>query len=114
AGDLALLYHSSTDPTGAAGLIRIAKTAYPDPSQFNRKSEYFDPASKRADPRWSTVDVEFVERFAQLVSLQQLRADSDLQGMLVLKRGMRLSVQPVSKEHFARVLQLAHAQAKLA
>src|SRR5262245_47251600 len=93
-GDWALLYHSSTTPPGVAGLIEIVKEAYPDPTQFDPKSEYHDEKSKRAEPRWSTVDVKFVEKFPRLVTLDEIRDDAELQTMVVIRRG-RLSVQPV-------------------
>ncbi|MEY2936373.1 MAG: hypothetical protein RL033_7122, partial [Pseudomonadota bacterium] len=102
--DLVLFYHSNADPPGVAGVARVCREAYPDPSQFDPKSDYYDPASKQAEPRWSLVDVEFVEELAQFVPLEVLKADESLDGMLVIKRGMRLSVQPVEREHFVRVL----------
>ncbi|MDH4281427.1 MAG: EVE domain-containing protein [Myxococcales bacterium] len=109
-GDLVIFYHSSTKPPGAAGVCRISREAYPDPTQFDPKSEYCDPKSRKDDPRWSMVDVEFVEKFAALVPLQTLKDDAALEGMRVTQKGSRLSVQPVSKPHFKRVLQLAHAK----
>ncbi|MDM7913828.1 MAG: EVE domain-containing protein [Candidatus Eisenbacteria bacterium] len=108
-GDLALFYHSNAKPSGVAGILRIVRTAYPDPFQFDRKSEYHDPKSKKEDPRWSAVDVGFVERFADVVTLDQMKSDPALAGMRVLERGTRLSVTPVEPEHFAHVLDLAHA-----
>ena len=111
-GDLALFYHSNAKPPGVAGVSKISKTAYPDPTQFDRKSKYYDPKSKQEDPRWSLVEVSFVEAFAELVTLEALKADKKLEGMLVTKRGIRLSVQPVDKVHFARVLKMAGAKTK--
>jgi len=113
-GDLVIFYHSSTSPPGAVGVARIAREAYPDPTQFDAKSPYFDPKSKKEDPRWSLVDVEFVEKFAQLIPLQTLKDDPALKGMLVTQKGSRLSVQPVEKKHFQRVLKMAGATTKLA
>ena len=109
-GDLALFYHSSTSPPGVAGLMRIVAEAYPDPTQFESRSPYHDPKSTRDAPRWSLVDVEFVEKFPAYVSLDQLKGDRALAGMLVTRRGMRLSVQPVERAHFRRVLALAGAK----
>jgi predicted RNA-binding protein with PUA-like domain len=111
-GDLALFYHSNAEPPGVAGIARICREAYPDSSQFDAKSHYYDADSKPEDPRWSLVDVEFVEELPQLVSLEALKADESLDGMLVRKRGMRLSVQPVEREHFARVLKLGKGKTK--
>jgi predicted RNA-binding protein with PUA-like domain len=112
-GDLVVFYHSNAKPPGAAGIARIAREAYPDPSQFDKKSKYHDPKSKKEDPRWSLVDVEFVEKFDELVPLQVLKDDPALEGMLVTHKGSRLSVQPVEKKHFKRVLELAKARLKL-
>ncbi|AKF10524.1 EVE domain-containing protein [Sandaracinus amylolyticus] len=112
-GDLVLYYHSNADPSGVAGVARVAKLAYPDPTQFDPKSEYYDEGSPKDDPRWLMVDVEFVEAFDEVVSLDRLKSDKALDGMLVIKKGQRLSVQPVEKKHFARVLKLAGAKTKL-
>jgi predicted RNA-binding protein with PUA-like domain len=112
-GDLALFYHSSAEPPGVAGIARIASASYPDPSQFDEKSPYYDETSKRDDPRWSLVDVELVEKFEALVPLERLRKDKALKGMLVLAKGQRLSVMPVTEKHFRRVLELAGAKTQL-
>ena len=110
--DLVLFYHSNAEPPGVAGVARVCREAYPDDSQFDAKSHYYDAGSKRDDPRWSLVDVEFVEELAQFVPLDVLKEDPALEGMLVTKRGMRLSVQPVERPHFARVLKLGKATTK--
>src|SRR5262245_1291741 len=112
-GDLVLFYHSNADPPGVAGVARVCREAYPDATQFDPKSHYHDADSKPDDPRWSLVDVEFVEELPQLVPLDVLKEDASLEGMLVRKRGMRLSVQPVEREHFARVLRLGKGKTKL-
>ena len=87
--------------------------AYADPTQFDRKSEYYDPKSKKEDPRWSMVDVEFVEKFDNEVSLQTLKEEPALEEMRVTQKGSRLSVQPVEKKHFKKVLKIANAQTNL-
>ena len=97
-------------PSGAVGVCRICREAYPDPTQFDKKSPYHDPKSKKNDPRWSLVDVEFVEKFAAPISLVALKEDAALEGMLVTQKGSRLSVQPVDKGHFKRVLRMAGAK----
>jgi predicted RNA-binding protein with PUA-like domain len=112
-GDLAIFYHSSTKPPGAAGVCKIVRAAHPDDTQFDDKSQYYDPKSTKDDPRWSMVDVSFVEKFADLVPLQTLKDDPELEDMRVTQRGSRLSVQPVEKAHFKRVLALAKAKTKL-
>jgi predicted RNA-binding protein with PUA-like domain len=113
AGDLMLFYHSSCEPPGVAGIARICREAYPDHTQFDPENDHYDPSSKRDDPRWSMVDVEFVEKLPSFVTLETLKSDTKLAAMLVAKRGMRLSVQPVSAEHFKRVLELGGAKTRL-
>jgi predicted RNA-binding protein with PUA-like domain len=112
-GDLALYYHSNADPSGVAGVARVSREAYADDAQFEPESDYFDPQSKRDDPRWSMVDVEFVEALPAFVSLDAIKEDPSLDGMLVRKRGMRLSVQPVEPAHFKRVLRLGKSKLKV-
>ena len=112
-GDLVIFYHSNAKPPGAAGVGRICREAYPDDTQFNKKSRYYDAKSKKEDPRWSLVDVEFVEKFGELVSLQTLKDDPALEGMRVTQKGSRLSVQPVDKGHFKRVLKMAGAKTRV-
>jgi len=111
-GDLALFYHSSCEPPGVAGLMRISKLAHPDPSQFDPKSPYYDAKSKREAPRWDMVTVEPVQKAPTFVTLAELKADPKLEGMVVRERGVRLSVQPVTPQHFARVLDLAGLRLK--
>jgi predicted RNA-binding protein with PUA-like domain len=105
-GDLVLFYHSSSDPTGVAGVAKVVKEAYPDPTQFDARSEYHDPRSSKDDPRWWLVDVGFVARFADPVPLAVIKADKRLADM-VLVNNSRLSVQPVTEKEFDRVLEIA-------
>lgn len=105
--ELAIFYHSSAEPPGAAGVARVASAPYPDPTQFDAQSPYFDPKATREAPRWFLVDVAFVERFPAIVPLATLKAERALKDMLVVQKGQRLSVQPVLPRHFARVLALA-------
>lgn len=112
-GDLVLFYHSNAEPSGVAGLAKVSGPPRPDPTQFDPKSEYFDPTSPKDAPRWQMVEVAFVERFAKLVELDLLKRDPALAEMLVVRKGMRLSVQPVERRHFVRVLELARARTKL-
>lgn len=104
-GDLVLFYHSSADPTGVAGVAKVVKEAYPDPTQFDRKSEYHDPKSPKDDPRWWLVDVAFVARFSEPVPLAAIKADKRLAEM-VLVNNSRLSVQPVREKEFERVMEM--------
>ncbi len=113
-GDLVLFYHSNASPPGVAGIARVCSEAHADPTQFDGKSKYYDPKSTPDDPRWSLVDIEHVETFADVVSLDTLKENaSALDGMMVIKRGVRFSVQPVDEKHFAHVLKLAGAKTKL-
>ncbi len=111
-GDLVLYYHSNAKPPGVAGVARVHGAPIPDPSQFDKKSEYYDPGSKKDDPRWLMAQIAFVEKFGNVVPLEVMKADKMLAGMPVLQKGQRLSVQPVSAEHFARVLKLAGAKSR--
>jgi predicted RNA-binding protein with PUA-like domain len=112
-GDLVLYYHSNAEPSGLAGLAKVAGPAITDPTQFDKKSEYYDAASKKDDPTWKMVTVAFVEKFPRVVSLAELKAQKALEGMGVLQKGQRLSVMPVSKAHVAVVLKLAKAKTKV-
>ena len=106
-GDLVLYYHSNTKPPGIVGLARVSREGYPDPTQFDAESKYYDPKSTAEAPRWILVDVAYVGHFADKVSLDALKADAALDGMLVTRKGQRLSIQPVEPEHFFRVCELA-------
>lgn len=99
-GDDVLFYHSNAEPPGVAGLAKISKLAAPDKLQFDKKSEYFDPKASPEKPIWFCVEVEYLKKFPELVSLADLRENEKLQDMLVLQKGSRLSVQPVDKKHF--------------
>jgi predicted RNA-binding protein with PUA-like domain len=112
-GDLVLFYHSNAKPPGVAGVARVCREAYPDHTQFDPSSEYHDPKATGERPRWFMVDVEFVEKFPELLPLPELRDDPALEGMPLLKKGQRLSVQPVDKEHFRHVLKKAGARTRV-
>ncbi len=107
-GDGVLFYHSSEKPMAVAGTAKVVKTAYPDPSQFDPKSEYFDKDAKREDPRWSLVDIEFVEAFEHPVALDEMKKMPALKGMVLLKRG-RLSVQPVTAAEWTAIVKRGRA-----
>ena len=106
-GDLAFFYHSSTKPPGIAGICEIVAEAHPDSTQFDRASEYYDPRSKREDPKWWCVEVGFVRRLPRFVTLEELRAIPALAFMPLLRKGQRLSVQTVSPQDWKRILSLA-------
>jgi predicted RNA-binding protein with PUA-like domain len=107
-GDRAFFYHSSCDVPGIAGVVEVVRDAYPDPTQFDRASEYHDAASTRDAPRWFCVDVKFVRRIEPVITLPELRehASGALREMQILKRGNRLSVTPVSVAQWRFVLSL--------
>ena len=105
-GDRVLYHHSNADPTGIAGLARVARTAYPDPSARDPKSDYFDPKASDKDPRWFMVDVAFEEAFPRVITMDELRAEPGLEKMLVINRS-RLSVQPVTDQEFEIVVKMA-------
>ena len=111
-GDLVLFYHSNCKPPGVAGLGRVHRTAYPDFTAWDPASPYFDARSPEDKPVWQMVDVAFVERFAEVVSLQALKDDPALEGMLVTRKGQRLSVQPVEAAHARRVLKMGGSTQK--
>jgi predicted RNA-binding protein with PUA-like domain len=99
-GDLAFFYHSSCPEPGIAGIVRVSKAAYPDASQFDRKSPYYDAKATRVAPRWFNVEVTLVEK-TRLVPLGELRAQRELTGMRLLQRGNRLSITPVDPREWA-------------
>src|SRR5262249_23383974 len=105
-GDQVLFYHSSTEPPGVAGLARVVGEAEPDPSQFDKKSEYFEPKASKNKPMWYCVRVGFAEKFKHLVSLPEIRHEKKLANMLLLRKGQRLSIQPATKEEFEWICNL--------
>ncbi|HEY4239356.1 MAG TPA: EVE domain-containing protein [Kofleriaceae bacterium] len=107
-GDGVLFHHSSVTPPGVAGLARVTKTGVVDETQFDPKGKYYDPRSTPDKWQWDCVEVEYVETFPHFVAMDELRADPALADMLVLKRGMRLSVQPVSAAEYKRIAKLGH------
>lgn len=108
-GDLAFFYHSNADPSGIVGIMRVASKAYPDPTQFDPASEYYDAKSLRENPRWLAVDVEHVAKFDRVIPLAELRSTPGLEKMLVVQHGQRLSVMPVTPDEWQTVLALSNA-----
>ncbi len=101
-GDGVLFYHSSCAEPGIAGLAEVASTPYPDPTQFDRRSKYYDAASKREAPRWLLVDIK-ARRKTRLIPISELRSYPQLADMAVLRRGNRLSITPVSADEWVFV-----------
>jgi len=106
-GDLAFLYHSSCPQPGIYGVMEIATKAYPDPTQFDRKSPYFDAAATRDEPRWHLVDVRYQRHLPRPVLLSELRANERKLKGFKLFSAVRLSVMPVAPEHWEFLLSLA-------
>ncbi|MFN9410539.1 MAG: EVE domain-containing protein [Akkermansiaceae bacterium] len=99
-GELAIFYHSNAKPSGAAGVAKVASEPYPDPTQF-------DPKATEDKPRWWLVDFQHVATFKEMIPLEAMKADAALAEMMVCQKGTRLSINPVEKKHFNRVLKIA-------
>ncbi len=111
-GDAVLFHHSSVVPPGVAGLAKVTKTRVVDETQFDPKSKYFDATASRDEPRWDCVEVEFVEKLPTFVTMDEMRATPGLEDMLLLRRGMRLSVQPVTPAEYKIIVKLGKRKAK--
>jgi predicted RNA-binding protein with PUA-like domain len=107
-GDLAFLYYSSTDVPGIVALMKIVKEGYPDPTAFDRKHHHYDPDSDPAKPRWFMVDVQLERRLTRVITLEELRkhATKELKNMVLLRKGNRLSVNPVEPAEWKFILSL--------
>ena len=105
-GDQVFFYHSSTAVPAIVGVAEVATLPYPDPTQFQKKSHYFDPKSTREEPRWQLVDVRFVRKFAEPVTLEAMKQVPALEGFALLQRGSRLSVLPVTPAQWKTILKL--------
>jgi predicted RNA-binding protein with PUA-like domain len=107
-GDQAWLYHSSCDVPGIAGIVAVVRAAYPDPTAFKKTHAHYDADSDPANPRWYVVDVQLKRRLKRVITLDELRLHErgELDGMLLLKRGNRLSITPVSASHWKFILSL--------
>lgn len=105
-GDTVFFYHSSCEVIGIVGRATVEREAYPDPTQFDSKSYKFEAKSTKENPRWDSVDLTFVKKFSEALTLNELKLDPFFNDMLVVKRGMRLSVQPVHEKHAKQILKL--------
>jgi len=105
-GDEVFFYHSNCKEPGIVGIARVASEPYPDPTQFDRKSKYYDPKSSKDNPRWCLVDVEFARKLQRNVTLTELKAQKTLTDMILTRKGNRLSIMPVSKKHWNKILSL--------
>ncbi len=106
-GDQALFYHSNAAPPSVVGIVEVVKGAYPDATQFNRRDSHYDPASDPDKPRWNAVDIRLVRQFSASLSLDFLRERGGLKEMELLRKGSRLSVQPVREAEWNEILRLA-------
>ena len=106
-GDKVLFYHSNCKPPGIVGLAEVCSTPYPDHFAWDPKSNYFDPKASPEKPIWQMVDVKFISKFKSIISLNDLKTIPELKDLLVIKRGMRLSIQPVEKKDYEIICQLA-------
>jgi predicted RNA-binding protein with PUA-like domain len=104
--DMVLFYHSSCDIPGVAGLAKVSLESHPDPTQFDPKSAYYDPKATKENPRWFMVEVEFVEKFDEVISLHTLKSVKALESMPLVQKGSRLSINPVTEKEYKTILDL--------
>jgi predicted RNA-binding protein with PUA-like domain len=102
--DLVLFYHSSCKVPGIAGIAKVSKESYPDPSQFDPNSDYYDPTATPESPRWFMVEVEFLEKYQNVFMLSDLKKTKGLEQMLVTQKGSRLSIHPVTEKEYTIIL----------
>lgn len=110
-GDGVLFYHSNAKPPGVVGIGKVGRAGYPDHFAFDTKSKYFDPKSDPENPRWIMVDVDYVSALKRTVSLDEMKEVPGLSEMLVIRKGQRLSIQPVQKDEFQLVKKLGNTKA---
>ena len=106
AGDLVLFYHSSCIPPGIAGIVKVVKNGYPDFTAWDANEHHFDPDSTPDKPRWFMVDVKFVEKFPRLLALDEMKQNSKLKDMQVLRKGNRLSITPVTEMEWNAIIKM--------
>ncbi len=106
AGDLVFFYHSQVKPPAIMGIAKVVKAAYPDPTQFDPSSKYYDPKSTPGNPRWDMVDIQYISDIDPPISLPELREIPGLENMVLLQKGSRLSVQPVTKAEWEIICSL--------
>ncbi len=105
-GDLCFFYYSNAKPPGIAGICKVSSEPYPDPTQFDSRSDYFDPDSKQDNPRWVLLDMSYVRHLKRFLPLDELKATPALAEMLILRKGNRLSITPVEKRHWDAILKM--------
>ena len=107
-GDLILFYHSSCEIPGVAGIAKVSSKPYPDSTQFEKKSEYYDPKATKETPRWFLIDVTYNQDLKNFVSLEEMKKHKELSEMRLLQRGNRLSILPVTNKEFEFILKLGN------
>lgn len=105
-GDLVLVYHSNIDLKGIYGIAKVSSTPHPDESAFDPNNKHFDPKSSLKNPAWILVDIAFVKKFTHPITLREIKEDPEFHEMEVVRRGSRLSVHPVAKKDFKKILTL--------
>lgn len=105
-GDKIFFYHSNCDVPGIVGIAKVERESYPDHTAFDPEAKYYDPKSKEEEPRWFMVDVKFVKKFKRTISLAELKAESQLEDMPLVRKGNRLSIMPVSEAQWEHILTL--------
>ena len=105
-GEEIFFYHSNCKEPGIVGVARVVSESYPDPTQFDKKSRYYDAKSSPDNPRWSLVDVEFVRKLTRTITLTELKAQKTLADMILTRKGNRLSIMPVARKHWNKILSL--------
>lgn len=105
-GDKAFFYHSNAKEIGIVGEMEVVSDAYPDPTQFDPRDSHYDPKSKTEDPRWLLVDVRFVSQFSRTITLDEIKNDPRCADLPLVKKGNRLSVMPIRKEHYLHLKKL--------
>lgn len=106
-GDMVLFYHSNVKPPAVVGIAEVVKEAYPDPTAFDKRDHHYDPKSRKDDPTWYLVDIKFVEKFADPVTLDDIKVEPACNDMMLVQKGSRLSVQPVAEKHYKKILNMA-------
>lgn len=106
-GDLILFYHSTANPSGVAGIAKVASKPYADPTQFDKNSEYYDAKATKERPIWILIDVSFEKTFKNILALEEIKKHPKLKNMVLTQKGSRLSVQPVKKEEYQTILQMS-------
>lgn len=106
-GDQVFFYHSNADPPAIVGIAQVSRAGYPDPSAFNAKSSYFDEKSDPKNPTWYSVDIKHVKTFSKTISLSELKSMPELRNMVLLQKGSRLSIQPVSESEWKEIMEIS-------